>query len=169
MTNSFKPLSNLAAMVATVVTLALPAHAARPSQAERLQIAATGAAICAQAMPDQKATEAALLANGFEFEQSNGEAKAYSAGDRRVIVIITSRFAQANACLVGVSRMTEAQALALIQPWIKAANAEPIPPRPDLEHAWNGEFKGGPIQLAVETAADLYYFRGAAIIARAPR
>ncbi|AGT09647.1 hypothetical protein [Paracoccus aminophilus] len=161
-------LRNLALTLFMALPLVGTAHAAPPTREELLTKAAQGAAVCAKEMPDSRDTSRALVANGFKMADADGPFKAYSALGNRVVVLITTPSNRKVACLVAVSKMSEAEALQLISPWLRLANAKPIPLKPNarVTHAWLGVFKKSVIDLAITPNDDLYYFTGRAIVAR---
>ena len=161
----------LSAMITLAVGFAAGTAHAAPSKAELLAMAAKGAAICAQHMPDAKATGEALTTAGLKFYDTNGQLRVHVGSSNRVAVGITMRRNNGTraraACLIAVNGMTEAEGAQLIQPWVQAANAKAIPPYRGNKR-WQGTFKGGPIILALDPKADIDFIDGAAIVAVSP-
>lgn len=159
-------LRGLTSFIFAALAFAGAADAAPPARTEVLGKAAEGAAICAAAMPDSRATSSALVANGFSLADANGPLKAYSALGNRVVVMISSPTRRDKVCLVAVGSLSEAEALQLINPWLDQSQASPVQVVGGFTHGWLGSFKGGPIELAITRNTDLFYFTGRAILAR---
>ena len=132
-------------------------------------LAAAGKAVqvCADHMPDSRATKDALVAEGYRYEGSDGVYHYYSLNGRRVVVGTTVTHSSDQACTILVSKMTPAEAVQLIQPWVRAANATPVPlERADMTAGWRGVFRGRPANVGIIRNADAEIVRGAAIILR---
>ncbi|MFH5775709.1 hypothetical protein ACHFJ0_15765 [Paracoccus sp. NGMCC 1.201697] len=159
-------LRRLVILAIAALSLAGSASAAPIDRSALLAKAVEGAKVCAQTMPDSRATSEALKGLGFKLSDANGPLKAYTAFNNKVVVALTSPSNHSEACIVAVGKLTDAEAMQLLQPWLAASAAQPIPVNGKFTHAWRGKFRGGPIELAITRNTNLYYFTGRAILAR---
>ena len=157
--------------LAILAMLALPfsggANAAPPERSAVLAKAAEAAEVCVQNMPNSQATTNALKAHGFGLADANGPLKAYTAISNRVAVIISSPSRSSEACVIGVGKLSEAEAMQLLKPWLSSSETRPIPVNGNFTRAWTGRFKGRPVDIAISRTTDLYYFTGRTIMVRA--
>lgn len=155
------------AAVLALVLAAAPA-AALATDAALLKRGAEFAALCQKHLPDVKAARAAFKEAGYRYEESMQNLHLYSADGYRVVAAISSTAADPK-CVVSVSKMTPAEAEALLRPFIAATKAQPIDASGyfKADKMWKGSFKGGPVVMGVVNHLELGVMRGAAIVARA--
>ena len=154
--------------LALAVAAASAAVAAPPSKAEMLAAASEAAGVCAQTMPNTRATADALKSRGFRMEEADGTARIYTKFSPRVVVLFTTVGSDKDACAILVSQMTPAEARQLVQPWIDNSKAVQVEQAKDRSR-WRGVYKGTPIIIGTINQIDLGIVRGAAVVAGAPK
>lgn len=158
----------LAALATVAATLwVAPANAQSAHHQAALAKAEVAAQVCADHMPDRRATMNALRSQGFKPQAGSG-LKASTAADPRTVVLLTHDGDTVDACAVTVRRMSLSEAEALIQPWVTNSDATPYAVhQSSFDRIWVGTFKGTPVELSIELNNDLNLMRGTTIMARA--
>lgn len=153
--------------------VAAPATAAATNTAAAAEVdlmaeAATVVGLCQSTMPNSKAFQDQLTARGYRFEGIDAGLRVLSLDNRRLVAFGTTKASRHTACGVSFKGMTSEQAVALAQPWIRAAGAAQIPldnTRLRSGIAWDGVFKDTPVRIAIMPDRKMGFMRGTILMA----
>ncbi|MFT3974741.1 MAG: hypothetical protein QM699_15200 [Amaricoccus sp.] len=139
------------AALALALALALLPVTARAQAADAVLAKARDAVkICQDHLPDFDGLREAIKGAGYADKGVWGKRRVnlYAAPGLQLFMAASIASAPRQGCIVGVSRMTTEQAVALIAPWLAMTKAQPVAPvvpRSDL--SWRGSYANAPVRL----------------------